>query len=164
VLLGFDLGEDRCNTPGFINQVGNPVGPQIFSPVETFLAPDTIRLDQSLLGIGEQGEWQIILLGERLMGFPIIDADAEDCDIELLKRAPVIAKGTSLLGAPGSVVFGIELEEYLLPLEIAQGNCLPILICCLEMWSLCANLQEIHRGAPFVTDLLVTDLRTIVSS
>ena len=54
-----------------------------------------------------------------------IDADAEDHGVELLKIRPAIPHTAGLRRAAGRVVFGIEIQDNVLPGEILQTDGLP---------------------------------------
>ena len=73
--------------------------------------------DGTRLLIGEQGEWEFVLVDEFVVGGGSVLADAQNGDVVGFQLLPAIAKVAGFFGAAWSVVFGIEVQNNLLPAQ-----------------------------------------------
>jgi hypothetical protein len=71
-------------------------------------------------GVGEELVREAELLGERLVLFDRVEADAEDFDAGLIELLDSIPESTSLLRSAGGVGLGIEPEDDLLVLVVVE--------------------------------------------
>jgi hypothetical protein len=89
---------------------------------ELFFLPRAEFSDQFVVGVGEQGEIELLLLLERGLGFDGIGAEAEDGDVELVEVFFCVTKLGRFDGSTGSVGFGVEKEEDPLAFEVGEGE------------------------------------------
>ena len=72
---------------------------------------DAIVIGGSFHMVGEQREWQRVILGKLAVRFDVIEADAEDLGIEFAEREDVVAELAGLGGATRRLVLRVEIEN-----------------------------------------------------
>ena len=60
---------------------------------------------------GKEGEWEGVFIDELAVALGVVFADAENTDAVGFIDGPLIAEIAGLLGAPRSVIFGIEIDD-----------------------------------------------------
>src|SRR5260221_2887169 len=80
--------------------------------VVRLLLPDAVLVRDLVLGIGEEGEVEVVLLRELRLARLVQDADAEDGRLARLETRQVVAERAGLLGAAGGVVLRIEVQDH----------------------------------------------------
>ena len=102
----------------------------------------TVRDPDFAIGVAQQREREVVLLGELRVGSGIIETDAEDRGVlRGVLRAEVPEPGT-LGRSAGCVGLRIKPEHNLASAQIAQRNVAAEVIAHLEVRSLVANLQH----------------------
>ncbi len=81
--------------------------------------PNAIELPDLPSLVAQEGEGQGVLFGKTSVGLHRIRAYSDDFGIELPKFLVVVPEGTSLFGAAGGIVLGVEEEDYRLLAEEA---------------------------------------------
>jgi hypothetical protein len=87
------LLQDSFNSPVGADEVGGPVGPHVYFPVDAFLDPNLIGLDDFVIRVAQQREGKTVFFDEFLVTFNAIAADAEKLDFSL-EFTPGIAQVT----------------------------------------------------------------------
>lgn len=60
--------------------------------------------------IGQNLKVEVVFVGKFLVRGDRIDADPEDCGVEVLNGDDVVPEGAGLFGAAGGIVFGIKIR------------------------------------------------------
>ena len=111
----FHLEIDPLEFSFLINEEGVAHHPHVFAPHELLQPIALVEAgDGTGLLIGEQGERELVLVDEFVVGCGSVFADAKNGDVVGLQLLPAIAKVAGLLGAAWSVVLGIEVQNNLL--------------------------------------------------
>ncbi len=75
--------------------------------------------------VREQREVELVLLGEVLVGFFVVERNTDDLCIELVEIRDPVAEGFRLGNSTRGFVFGIEVQHDRRALELGQGDHLP---------------------------------------
>jgi hypothetical protein len=95
-----------------------------------------------VVGIGEEGEREAVLLPELDVGGLRVGADSEDGRAALLDLAVDVPQATCLRGTARSVVLGIEVEDDGAAAEIGQAHALAAVAGELEVGRLLSFLDH----------------------
>lgn len=106
----------------FVDYEGCPFGSHECSSVKFLLLPYAITIQNFCFWVAQQGEGQLMLLFESLMGFDAIFAHTQNNDAFLFEILSQISEFDSFLCASGSAILRIEIQNHLLSSVIAQGN------------------------------------------
>jgi hypothetical protein len=98
------------------------MGADIFEAHEAFLPISTVRIDDLLVVIQQQGKRQMVFLDEVCMRFSRICAHAQKDSASLFELGVFITKGARFFGATGSRIFGVEVENDVFASKTGQGN------------------------------------------
>ena len=126
--VGFDFGHDFFDDAFFADDESRPDNAHGDFSVEFLFLPDAVGVDGLKFGIGKENERQGVFFGEFAVTFNGVFADADDDDIAFFKFLKESGKGARLTGAAGSVVFGVEVENYFLSREVGGRNHISVLI------------------------------------
>ena len=122
VAVGFYVGPDFFDFAVFADQEGDAVDAHVFSAHEGFFAPDVVGVDDFLLVVDEEREWEVEFFGEFFVAFGGVGTDAEDDGAFFLKFIVPIAEAARFLGATGGVVPGIKIKDDVFAAEIGKSN------------------------------------------
>ena len=73
MIFGLDLAEDFFDLSFFIDQKGHAVISHVGSPHELFLAVGSVAFGNRTISVGQQTKRQVVLGGEFLMGFCVVE-------------------------------------------------------------------------------------------
>ena len=90
--------------------------------VQHLLAPGPVLLGHGLVGVGEEGEVQLVLGLELLVGRERVAAHAEHDRALLLEGGLAVAERAGLAGAAGGVVLRVEVEHDGLAPQLLQAH------------------------------------------
>lgn len=122
MFVGFDLGPDFFDVAGFVDEEGHAVDAHVVSAHEGFLAPDSVGVDDFLLVVNQQGEWQVEFVDEFLVGFGGVRADAENHRAAFFEVGKGVAESAGFLGAAGGVVLGVKVKNDVFPFELTETD------------------------------------------
>lgn len=130
VRLGLDLlgGEDVGDGAVGTDKECGAQGAHVFAPVHGLLAPYAHGLLKAVVGVGNEGEGQVVGGDEFLMRGGRIAADAYDAVAFGGEGVDVVAQRASLGGASGGVVLGVEIEYEIVAGEVGQFYFLAVLV------------------------------------
>src|SRR4029077_5690427 len=120
--LGLHVLEHPRDPTLAVNEKGGPENALVLLPVHGLLSPGPVRFRDQVIRIGQQGEWELVLLLELLVRRHGIRRDAKDDRAGLLDVAPAVAEPAGLFGAPAGVVLRIEVQHNLTPLQRLQRD------------------------------------------
>lgn len=86
--------------------------------VQRFRSPDSIRLEDGFVCIGQQRERELVFGLELEVGCRAVGTDAEHLEAVQAQHIVVVAQVAGFCGAAGRVVFGIKKEDELFASEI----------------------------------------------
>ena len=72
---------------------------------------DTEAVADGLVGVGEEGVWEVVFFGELLLRLDGVAGDAEDDDAGFLELLEVVAETAGFDGAAGGVGLGVEEKD-----------------------------------------------------
>ena len=138
----FHLEINPLESSLFINQEGVSHHPHVFASHELLQPIALVEAgDGTGLRIGEQGERELVLVDEFVVGGRSVLADAQNADVVVFQLLPAIAKVAGLLGAAWGVVLGIEVQNNFLPAQGSQAEGIAVLIGKGEVGGGVADLQ-----------------------
>jgi hypothetical protein len=76
--LALRFQEDLPDNPFFVDQKCSAVQSQVLAAIQQFLTPDSIFVDDGMIGVGDEGKGQAELFLEFEMAFLVVRADAQD--------------------------------------------------------------------------------------
>jgi len=120
--FGFDEGPDVFDFGVGADEEGAANDAIIGAAHELFFLPGAEFGDEFVIGVGEQGEIEILLGLEGGLGFDGIGAEAEDGDVQFIKIFFCVTKLGRFDGSTGGVGFGVEEEEDALAGEVGEGE------------------------------------------
>ena len=102
-----------------VDHEGVPHHPHVFAAHELFKAVTLIGRGYwaggltfiVALGVAQEGEWEGVFIDELAVALGVVFADAKNTDAVGFIDGPLIAEIAGLLGAPRSVIFGIEIDD-----------------------------------------------------
>jgi hypothetical protein len=101
-----------------------------------------------VVGVGEEGEHQPVLVAEALVAGGVVGGDADHRHPGGLEAGQVVVELAGLLGAAGGVVGRVEVDEHLGALEVVQRDRVAVLVGQGERRRLGAFLELGHRVPP----------------
>jgi hypothetical protein len=122
VAFGFDERPDVFDFAGFADEEGATDDAIVGAAHELFFLPGAEFGDEFVIGVGEQGEIEILLGLEGGLGFDGIGAEAKDGDVQFIKIFFCVTKLGRFDGSTGGVGFGVEKEEDALASEVGEGD------------------------------------------
>lgn len=111
MFFDIDLVEDLDYPALLVDEECLAVGAHIFLAVHRFLDPYAVFLDHLLVRIGDQRIWQVEFGDELLVRLLVIDRDADDLNILLVKLVARIPERTRFERSARRVVLRIEPEN-----------------------------------------------------
>ena len=103
-------------------------------------APGLISLENCEVGVGNEGERQLILLLETLVRGSRVAAHAHHGLPECEETLVIVPQVAGLGSAARCAVLGVEIKHQLLAGKIRQANLVPVLVIALKPRGLCSNL------------------------
>ena len=100
--------KDLAYHPFFINDEACTVKIHVLSPIEIFLSPNPIFIDDSVFWISQKSEWKVEFLSELLVLFRVIRTNAYHREAFLFQQVISIAQVAGLNRAGGSIVLRIK--------------------------------------------------------
>ncbi len=125
-----------------IDQKRLSVGTHVLFAVHTLFDPDTVRLNNFLIGIGDQCQRQIIFRNKLLMRFLIVYRNAEYLNVLGSKIVVRITERACFLRSARCVVFWIEPEHDPLAFEIGKPDRVSVLNLCIKIGCLVAFFEH----------------------
>lgn len=122
------FGDDVLDFAFFIDDNCGPDYPHVFLAVHRFLAPSAILLNDFMLCIGDERKWQFEFIDELLVAGSGVCTDPNDFKAVVTQQSVIIAQIAGLCCTAGGVVFGIEENDQLAPIEILQADFLVVLV------------------------------------
>lgn len=126
--VGSDFLEHCSDASIRRDDVGRALDAVVRPTVELFLLPDLVRLGDAVIGIGDQPEGQVMLVGEASVRANRIRTDADDDRIVTSQTFHRIAELARLARAPAGVVFWIEVQHDPFAGVVAESKGLSVLI------------------------------------
>ena len=128
--LGLDgfARDDVLDDAFFVDDEGSADGAEVFAAVHRLLGPYAHLLDQRVLGIGDEGEGQVVLGLELLVAGGAVHADAYDGIAFAAQFAVVVTQAAGLSCAAAGVVLGVEIEDEFLSFELTEADLLSVLV------------------------------------
>src|SRR5690606_16378685 len=112
------------------------------------LLPDAVRLGDLVVGVGEEGEGQVVFVGELAVGSDGVGADAEHRGAFGVDLLDAVADAAGLRGAAGGVILWVEVEDDLLSTEIGEADGVAVLVGQLEVGGRVAGCGLHARQSP----------------
>jgi hypothetical protein len=109
VALGLDLVEDVLDLAVRTDQECGSFDSQNFFAVEVFFLDDAVSVRDLLIDVGQEREWQVVLVFEFLLCLGRIVGNAQDDSVDLAESGEALAKLASLDGSTGCICFRIEI-------------------------------------------------------
>ena len=103
-----------------------------------------VRDADGSLRVAQEGEGELVLFGEALIGPLVIEADAEDADVLRFVLLLEVPEPGTLPRSTGGVGLRIEPEHDLLSAKIAQAHGAPLVVDSFEFRSRIARLQHLR--------------------
>jgi len=125
VPFGFDGGPDFFDLGGLANQEGTAHDAHERPAHELLFPPDTVRPDDLVVWIAEQGEIELLLFLKRGLRLDGIGAQPKDDHVELVEFQFCVTELGRFNSSTGSVRFGEKKEQHALAIEIFQRHFLP---------------------------------------
>jgi hypothetical protein len=141
VAFWLDFWEDVLDFAVRANDKCGPGNAHHFPAVHILFLYNAELLGDLLIGIGEEGKWQLELVLKFLLGFGRVGGDAKQHDAGFLNLFISIAESTGLDGASGSIGAGIEIEDDGLAAQGFQGDFVAVLILQSEVGSLIIDIH-----------------------
>lgn len=144
--VGFGLDlltlDDVFDDAFLVDEEGGANGAEVLAAVHRFLCPDAHLLHQRVVGVGDEGEGQLVLCLELLVAGGAVHADAHYRVAPLAQFAVVVAQAACLGCAAGGVVLGVEVENEFLSTELTEADLLSVLIDAQNFGRLVSNLHS----------------------
>ena len=131
------------------DEEGRADDPHELPAVEALLSPRAELLRDGVIRIDEQRERELVLRGELLVALLVVGGDPQHHRAALLEGGVLVAEVARLGGAARRVVLRVEVDDDVLPLEVAQLHGAAALVLQRERWSLLACLDR-HREPPLL--------------
>ncbi len=131
----------------FVDEEGRALDSHEASPIETFLLPHAVGLDDLALLVRDEREGKVIFLLELGVAFDAVLRNPDDIDILSLQRGIRIAKPTRLLRAARRQILWIEIKNDLLAAEFFERELAVVIGGQREIGGLVA-LFKCHRTFP----------------
>src|SRR6267378_4368635 len=123
VAFDLHLGIDLRHASGAIDHERGALDSHVLLAVEILLFVHAEHLRHRGVLVREQRKRELVLLPEVLMRLEPVGRDAKDHGMVLLELGVVVAEVAGFLGAAGSLVLGIEVEDHgLLALELPERD------------------------------------------
>lgn len=119
-----NLGYDTI----LIGNEGGAEGSDSSLAVHLLLTIDTEGRDEGLVGVGDEGERQVVFGYELLMALGTLDAHTDDSITQRKEPFVVVTEVAGLIGAAGSGVLGIDVKHKLAAFEITEFNLFAVLV------------------------------------
>ena len=100
--------KDLAYHPFFINDEACTVKTHVLSPIEIFLSPNPIFIDDSVFWISQKSEWKVEFLSELLVLFRVIRTNAYHREAFLFQQVITITQIAGLNRAGGSIILRIK--------------------------------------------------------
>ena len=119
--LGTDLGEYFLYGAVGCDDDGGADDAHVRLAVHGFFAPGAPGFQDSMVGVGEEGERQAVLGAEFAVRAGLVRADAYDDGAPGQEEVVGVAETAGFLGAAGGVVLGVEIHDDGLAAKRRQG-------------------------------------------
>ena len=128
--LGFDLfrPEDARYPAVGADEECSAERAHILAAIHRFLAPYAHLFLKAMVGVGDEGEWEVVGRDELLVGGFGVAADSDDSVTFGGERADIVAQRAGLGRAARRVVFRVEIEHEVLSGEIRQLHLVAVLV------------------------------------
>ena len=156
-----ELGEDAGGVAVGLDVVPGPFDPAVLveeeggaqdadrgAAVAGLLPPGAPAVHDGVVGVGQEGEAQAVLVAEPLVAGGVVGGDADHRDAGGLEAGQVVVELAGLLGAARGVVGRVEVDEHLAALEVVQRHRVAVLVGQGERRRLGALFELGHRGPP----------------
>lgn len=144
VLLAARTREDFADHAFLIDNESGTVKPFIMSTVQLLGAPHAVFIYDDMFGICDQREWQVEFFRKFFMTRHFVRTNAQHHETLLLQQCVVIAEIAGLYRTGWRVIFGIEIQNDLLPFIIGQAHLVAVLVPARECRGLIAFLKLKH--------------------
>src|SRR6185437_3773638 len=132
------------DSPALPDDEGRSGGAPVFAAVHVLFLPHAVAVAYRMIGIGQQREIELELVGKILHVFDRVGADAQHCDAGLFVIGPRIAEAAGFFGAAGRIGFGIKIEDdRLLGRQFLKLDCLAVTCGKSEIGSLLADFWNL---------------------
>lgn len=119
---------DVFNQAVLVDEEGSAHGAEVLAAVHRLLGPYAHLLDKRVLGVGNEGEGQVVLGFELLMAGGAVYAHANHSVAFLAQLAVVITYAAGLGCAAAGVVLWVEIEYEFLSLKLTEADLLSVLV------------------------------------
>src|SRR6185369_40246 len=109
-----------------VDQEGRALDAHGLLAVHVLLAPGAIGFGDLVIGVGEEGEVEGVLVAELAVTRHVVGGDAEDHGVLGPYLGAAVAEGAGLLGAARGVVLGVEVENDRLAAERGEPELLAV--------------------------------------
>ena len=109
--LGRDLGPDLLDLAFGIDKERRALDAHVLLPLHALLDPTTVLLNRLPVHIGEQLEFQTILVDKLLVLLRIVLADTKHHHTFLLELLDVATKTLRLQCTSGRIIFGVKIQN-----------------------------------------------------
>src|SRR6185437_5104920 len=116
-----DLAPFASQDTGAVQQERAALDPEVVPAVQALFLNDIEQSAERLLLVGEQREWQLLLLREAIVRADTVTRDAHHHDARLAEGRVPIAEVLTFPGATGSHVLRIEIQHQLFARRILQS-------------------------------------------
>lgn len=113
--VGFHIIGNVPQDSFFINDEMAAVNTHVGLAKISLFSPDTVSLRDAMIFVDQQGEGQIVLLAKLSVALGIVRADTQNDSILGADLIVFLAEPASLNRSARGVVFGVEIEDNLLP-------------------------------------------------
>ena len=121
MILGIYFLNDSLKDAFLVEDEGHAEGTHVGAAVELLLCPNTKYLLHFSGGVGQQGEWERVLLDEFCVGSGAVFAYSNHIVAGGNKGVIIVPQAAGLRCAARCVVFWVEVDDCLLPDEDEQS-------------------------------------------
>ena len=156
--LGLHIFEDVSNLSVGADDEGGPRNAHHLFAIHVFFLQNAEGLGDFLVGVGQQREWEVIVVGKSLLCFGRIRGDAKQHRAGLLNLTVCVAEPASFQRSARGVGAGIEEENHGLAAQVLEGDFFLVLILQREVRRFIMNIHgrflkklnsgRVNAGAP----------------
>ena len=160
VVFGLDFlgGDDALDAAVGRDDEGGAECAHVFAAGKFLLAPHAEFLDETVVGVAYQGEWQGIFGGELAVRLGRIDAHADYLIARGFEPGQVVAQVAGLGRASRGGIFRIEIEGYFFARKLAETHLAAVHVAAKEVVDL---VVYIHHNAKKVLSIRNISLRLV---
>jgi hypothetical protein len=146
VAFGLDLFENVLDFAVWGDDERGPSNTPDFFPVHVLFFHHTEGFGNFLVGIGEEGEGQMLLFFKFLLGFGRIGGDAEQHDAGLLNLRICVAEPARFYGSAGSIGSRVKEQNDGLAAQVFEREVFPVLVLQTEVGSFIIDIHGNYSG------------------